>query len=194
MEARGGIALAEQNSTLRSQVAMLAWYDMTAALLSRRGPVFPRRYTEALMEWRLTTEWSLLSLNGCPDSLFLELYDIAQAAANMNSFTPEQAASLEMRVWNAGPDPAEPSSNQHVAGLIDCWRLTLLLYCSRVFRPDDNDEAETRKTLAREIVCLVTNLPPRSAIQKQCLLPMVLAGFEVQAEPLRFIVIDYHTR
>ena len=196
LEARGGIGLAEQNSTLRSQVAMLAWYDLTAALLSRRGPIFPRCYIEALMRWRLDTEWSLLSLNGCPDSLFLVMYDIASAAAHPDLLTADQAAMFEVQLWNAGLDVPVAQEDKFLAGLLDCWRSGLLLYCARIFRSHDKEEAEATKTLAAEIICLVADLPADSAMQKQCLLPLVLAGCETGREQRgsRFIVSDFCTR
>ena len=202
METHGGVGLAEHDSTMRSQLAMLLWYDTTAALLSRNGPSFPRRYAEALMNWRRDSEWSLMALNGFPDSLFLDIFDIADAAAAARTVAgPQKSASdnavaqeLEARVWNLKVDA---TADRDVAGLVDCWRLTLLLYCARAFRRHEESGAEARRAiLAEEILWLVLSLPPDSMLQKQCLLPVVLAGCEMPAEKFRFrcIATEFCTR
>lgn len=93
------------------------------------------------MTWRLETEWSLMSLNGCPDELFADVYDVATAAAH--DITLDEASALESRLWNAQFD----TRDRQVGCLLDAWRSGLLLYCARVFklppRPFANDKAET---------------------------------------------------
>jgi len=260
LEAQGGISIAVSRTNLRSQIAMLLWYDMTAALFSRRGPIFPRSYAQALMVWRLETEWSILALNGCPDSLVLDMYDIAAAAAGADAVSAEDVAALEMRLWNAKLDV---QGDKDLAALADCWRLGLLLYCGRVFHgrsgrrsssssgpefdsssdcssefgfhsdfehesrhmmsattatnprtmiintaddddddDDDDDAAPAHLTLlGEEILRLVLDLPPDSNVQKQCLLPVILAGCEMEAHgldgdrvPFRRVATDFCER
>lgn len=192
MEARGGIALARNNPTLRSQIAMLVWYDITSALLSRSGPIFPRSYTEALVDWQVDSEWSLLSLNGCPDVVFLDVHDIALAAAHIDEMTSEDKQQLELRLWKA---TADDSADPDVAGLVDAWGIGLLLYCARIFHPHDTG-AEARRTLAEEILWLMSALPPKSTCQKQTLLPVLLASCELTADQPRFrsMAVDFCSR
>ncbi|EXJ86335.1 hypothetical protein A1O3_03286 [Capronia epimyces CBS 606.96] len=236
VEAGGGIDMVRNNSSLRSQMAMLAWYDVTSALLSRRGPIFPRRYIETLMTSRSETEWSLLALNGCPDALFVDIYDIVSAAASGDA-TVSEAMELERRLWTARFDDV---TDENVSSLLDCWRFGLLLYCARVFKthavnpfpgrarpssePGEEDHNDIRasqsptatfstsrpmaasspssrldesplpttsiirpinrcQSFADEILGLVARLPPASPLQKQCLIPLVLAACELNADP-----------
>ncbi|KAK8196008.1 hypothetical protein M8818_007159 [Zalaria obscura] len=193
LEACGGTATAALNDGLRSQVTQLLWYDTATALFALRKPVFPRRYVEMLGQTQSRSSWSLLSLNGCPDSLFLPFYDAVSAAAQSEPILPGDAAALEMRLWTA---EADAGGDEHLARLIDCFRLALLLYCSRVFRtyPQSQTERDARRTLAEEILWLVSELPATSDLQKQCLMPIVLAGCEVDSFRLRRIALDFCTR
>src|SRR5262245_27241457 len=79
---------------------MLNWWDITSSLLSRDRPVFPPRYVNAIVTWRKEhpSEWSNLSLNGCPDALLLAMYDIAAAASGANNLSSGEVHMLETRV------------------------------------------------------------------------------------------------
>lgn len=227
LESDSGIRAAQYSSSLRSQIAMLIWYDLTGALLSRRRPVFPRNYIEDLFAWQSSTEWTFLALNGYPDELIMVLHDLATAAEALTTSTDETAArqaevarELERSLWVA----ELRSVDANITTLFECWRMGLLLYCARALkttaanpftqpqqrsqsgsmssimresdRPlssssnDDKPMAESNsatsnrcKCYAEDIVYLTTRLSPTSALQKQCLIPMLLAGCEMASSP-----------
>ncbi|KAJ9139114.1 hypothetical protein NKR23_g8009 [Pleurostoma richardsiae] len=241
IESSGGIGIARRDSPLRCQIAMLAWYDVTCALMARRRSIFPRRYMEAIMGWRSRGEWSLMALNGYPDDLFIDIYDISEAAAATGpggglGVREEKAAALERRLWTAqahgGGSGGGPEGD--TSSLLECWRLGLLLYCARVLRtprrnpflqdspPGDSPSASPSpagspsspapvvaetppppppvpsavdrcKSYAEEILRIVAELPPTSHFQKQCLLPLILAGCEMTAEQegFRAMIAEY---
>lgn len=209
LESSGGIRIAESRQNLRSQIAMLLWYDVTAAMLSRCSPIFPRRYLESLMLWQCETEWSILGLNGLPDGMFLDMYDLAIAAAHPDTISTEVLTAFEARILGAVPGDQE---NRLLHAMSRVWKLGLLLYCQRVLVPfvlDDLELPTTQSTtidaesspsaaavmaldggergesqqnprrLAIEILGIVAELPPDSNFQKQCLLPIILAAVEV---------------
>lgn len=200
IEAEGGIAMANENAALQGQIAMLAWYDVTSSLFSRRAPIFPRHYTEALMSWRTASGWSLLALNGFPDDLFLDFYDLVSAASR--GVDEEEMSDLEKRVWAVRLD----SSNPQINCLLRCWRLTLLLYCARALQRgpstlhridslsaddlfdrsrtfDAFSVVEARcNSLAQEILYVACEIPPNSPCQKQCLVPVTLAACEIRSD------------
>jgi hypothetical protein len=225
---------------------MLNWWDITASLLSREGPMFPSNYVNTIVTWRKEhpREWSNLSLNGCPDALLLAMYDIAAAAPRAHELSSEEVHRLESRVLAlqvpdadeevdvntscpatfptegaadmsspgyymssnlylspAGykPSPARNTPSNGLTNLIQCWRLGMILYVRQVFlRPEHsgahaniisgNDEAaedeekrtQERRSLSENIMNLVSTMPMESNWQKQCLLPVVLAGFELR--------------
>jgi len=212
LESNGGIRLAESRPNLRSQIAMLIWYDVTAALISRCGPVFPRRYLEALMLWQSDCEWSILALNGLPDTMFLDMFDFTVAAAAPESVPREMATEFNTRILKAEIDGR---GNNQLALMSKVWKLGLLLYCARLFPPpnqeldgdlnvDDMAPAQHSSTrsrchaLATEILTIVSTLPPDSNFQKQCLMPIILASCEMSASPadarLRNVAMDYGER
>lgn len=200
LESNGGIRLAESRPNLRSQIAMLIWYDINAALISRCGPIFPRRYLETLMLWQSESEWSILALNGLPDGMFLDMYGLAVAAAHPETVTPETIAEFETRIVTA---EISDQGNRQLALMSQVWKLGLLLYCRRVFLrhgspvvPTDTTlppmdaavgiavdlstrSASSPHDLSLQILRMVTDLPPDSNFQKQCLLPIILAAGEM---------------
>lgn len=217
LEANGGIVLAKQRPNLRSQVAQLLWYDVAAALLSRCGPVFPRTYLEQLMAWQSEDEWSMLALNGLPDDMFYDMYDLAAAAPH-----PEELASAAISTFQSkiATTVIQTHGNEYFYAMSESWKLGLLLYCARVF-PAAGTQNPSRRTrpdgpspnsvldlsidpslwgnpheLAVRILEHVQSLPPHSSLQKQCLLPIMLAGCEVRPdEPeLKQVVVDYGER
>ena len=193
IEAAGGIQLGNSYMHLRAQIAQLVWYDTITALLSRRGTVFPRQYIEYVVSWKSESQWSILALNGFPDSAFLDMYDIAEAAAHAGSLSDGYATGLEMKLWLACFETEQGATDKEFSALTDCWRLGLLLYCTRVF---SHGEAVKRKAriLAEEIMWLVHELPPHSNKQKQAVLPLFLAACEMDSFRFRRIAIDFCER
>lgn len=193
IEAAGGIKVGETHTQIRAQLAQLVWYDTTAALLSRQGPVFPREYTEHVVSWKSDSQWSLLALNGYPDLAFLDMYDIAEAATHASSLSDGHVTGLEMKLWLARFDTDEGTTDKDITALTDCWRLGLLLYCTRVFHHGESVKRKAR-LLAEEIMWLIHELPPYSNKQKQAVVPLFLAGCEIESFRFRRIAIEYCQR
>ncbi|KIW79804.1 hypothetical protein Z517_06419 [Fonsecaea pedrosoi CBS 271.37] len=215
LESHGGIRLAESRPNLRSQIAMLIWYDVNAALISRRGPTFPRTYIEALMAWQDDDEWSILGLNGLPDGMFLDMYGLAVAAADLDSADPYALEAIRRNILGS---EVSAKQGKYQALMSEIWRLGLLLYIARVFEPfriynlavadywDEVDlftshESAPRgdfepRAVAIQILTMVAEIPADSSFQKQCLMPIVLAGCEMsRAEwALRKVAIEYSER
>lgn len=166
---------------------MLTWYDITAALTSRNGPIFPREYYESLAKWRKPEEWSMLALNGCPDSFFTDIYDLAIGASRPERLEARDVAFMESRLWNSVPDfqGAEPGSliADQVLRLHEIWKLSLLLYSLQTLHRRSRDDIirsnPHRKDLALRINTIIFNLPPDSPVQKKCLLPVFLSAAEL---------------
>ncbi|ETI24556.1 hypothetical protein G647_03925 [Cladophialophora carrionii CBS 160.54] len=218
LESHGGIRLAESRPNLRVQIAMLIWYDVNAALISRRGPVFPRTYLDALMAWQADDEWSILALNGLPDGMFLDMYDVAVAASQLDTIDSCTVESLRAKFLKA---QIKEGAGKCQVLMSQVWRLGLLLYCTRVFSrastpssvvlqviKDEEDfdtgldldiPADTQleaHALATQILDLVSTIPPDSNFQKQCLMPIILAGCEMSATDSahRKIAVEYSER
>ncbi|KAJ9497653.1 hypothetical protein H2202_006686 [Exophiala xenobiotica] len=219
LESSGGIRLAESRQNLRSQIAMLLWYDVASAMLSRCPPIFPRRYIETLMLWQSESEWSILGLNGLPDGMFLDMYDLAIAAAHPEELSADMVSAFEATILDAA---VSNQDHRQLAAMTRVWKLGLLLYSRRVLVPLVSGEESATYALeedvkpslpvtglglgakslhnphglALEILSIVADLPPDSNFQKQCLMPIILASVEVPASnsPYRKIAVDYCTR
>ena len=193
IEAAGGIWVGDGSMNVRAQIAQLVWYDTIIALLSREDPVFPREYIEYILSWKNDSQWSFLALNGFPDAAFLHMYDIAEAAAHTSFLSDGHVAGLEMKLWLADFETEQGIADKDISALADCWRLGLLLYCTRVFH---HGEAARRKArvLAEEILWLVHEIPSESNVQKQALLPLFLAACEIDSFRFRRIAIDFCER
>lgn len=200
LEHNGGIGVAESRPQLRSQIAMLIWYDVTAALISRCGPIFPRRYLEALMMWQSEREWSVLALNGLPDGMFLDMHDLAVVAAHPETMAAETIWELETRISNA---QVNDRGNKQLALMSLAWRTALLLYLARISRhprptlqtqmASPSPSASNPHRLALEILEIVAKIPSHSNFQKQCLMPVILAACELTSADCRHrkFVVDY---
>ncbi|KEF54567.1 uncharacterized protein A1O9_09009 [Exophiala aquamarina CBS 119918] len=217
LESHGGIIMAKDRANLRSQIAQLLWYDVVAALLSRCGPAFPRSYLDQLMSWQSEAEWSMLALNGLPDDMFCDMYDLAAAATHPETVTLSERSSFQTKIATTF---IETHGNEYFYAMSESWKLGLLLYCARVFpfsetqsvssnaKPaisnpssllsidmDPNSWANPHE-LAIRILEHVQSLPPHSSLQKQCLMPIMLAGCEIRPDEreLRQVVVDYGER
>jgi hypothetical protein len=193
IEASGGIEIGGGDMHTRAQIAQLVWYDTIIALLSRRGTVFPREYVEYVVSWKTESQWSLFALNGFPDSAFLDMYDIVNAAVCASLLSDEEVSGIEMKLWLAHFEIEQGTNDTEISALTECWRLGLLLYYTRVFQ---RGESVKRKAflLAEEIMWLVYELPPNSDKQKQALLPLFLAACEMESFRFRRIALDFCER
>ena len=212
LESQGGIRLAESRPGLRAQIAMFIWYDVAAAMISRCGPVFPRTYLEALMAWQADNEWSILALNGLPDGMFLDMQELAVAASQGEHADFDHIDAIRTRIFES---KIKPASEKYQVLMSQVWKLGLLLYCSRVFPYDsatskpENEEGEDVNAvlvsnekvktpldphlLAEQILRIVAEIPSDSNFQKQCLMPIILAGCEITAsrQMYRKIALEY---
>jgi len=96
---------------------------------------------------------------------------------------------LENRIWNAQL-PTERVDGG--VAMVDCWRLCLLLYCARVLHRD-HDQGLSH-TLATDILLVLQKIPQNSALEKQILLPVILAACEMEVGYYRAVVIEYIER
>ena len=211
LETNGGILLAESRPNLRAQIAMLVWYDVNAALISRCGPVFPKTYLEALMAWQADDEWSMLGLNGLPDKMFLTMHGLAVAAADHDCVDSATVDFLQKSILEAN---YQEGADKYQGLMSQVWRFALLLYCSRVFsrsltssltvvelHGEDTVATFTEThlephSLALQILKMVSQIPSHSNYQKQCLMPIILAGCEMTANDgtYRKIAVEYSDR
>ncbi|EXJ60599.1 hypothetical protein A1O7_04752 [Cladophialophora yegresii CBS 114405] len=218
LESHGGIRLAESRPNLRVQIAMLIWYDVNAALISRCGPVFPRTYLNALMAWQADDEWSILALNGLPDGLFLDMYDVAVAASQLDNLDSCTVEALRAKFLKA---QIKEGAGKCQILMSQVWRLGLVLYCTRVFSrtstpssealqaikdeegldtgsvlDDSTDTQLEAHALATQILDLVSTIPADSNFQKQCLMPIILAGCEMSATDTAYrkVAIEFSER
>jgi hypothetical protein len=193
IEAAGGIQYGDSYNHLKAQIAQLVWYDTVISLLSRRCPVFTREYAECVVSWKSESQWSLLGLNGFPDAAFLDMYDIAEASPKASSLSDGQVTSLEMKLWLTQFETEQGATDKEISALTECWRLGLLLYCTRVFHQGEEMKQKAR-LLAEEIMWLVYEIPGHSHTQKQALLPLFLAACEMESFRFRRIAVDFLER
>lgn len=83
--------------------------------------------------------------------------------------------------------PSTGTASDWSTKLAQCWTFSMLLYVYQVFYEHDPadetsglNQAAQRFNLARSIISLILEMPIDSNLQKQCLLPVVLAGFELR--------------
>jgi hypothetical protein len=131
--------------------------------------------------------------NGCTATFSTE------GAADMSSPGYYMSSNLYLSPAGYKPNPTRNTPSNGLTNLIQCWRLAMILYIRQVFlRPEHfvahtniisgNDEAaedgekrtQERRSLSENIMNLVSAMPMESNWQKQCLLPVVLAGFELR--------------
>ncbi|PLB49686.1 hypothetical protein P170DRAFT_357297 [Aspergillus steynii IBT 23096] len=79
LESCGGVS-ALNNARIRAQVAMVVWWDITLALVSRHGTVFPEAYLKRLTQAEKHDKWSFYDLTGCPSDLVVNMFQLAQLA------------------------------------------------------------------------------------------------------------------
>ncbi|KAK2756180.1 hypothetical protein FQN54_005588 [Arachnomyces sp. PD_36] len=207
------------NPRVRSQVAMLAWWDTTLALISRQGPIMSQTYLDFLIRWEKEDEWSFFDLTGCPRELIMHLFELAdlarqkEIASSMRwlnlDMTPIIEAEREITAWVNGFAPLshtlddsneddEPTESQfddqqdryHCA---EAWRYALLLYIQRIFKCNDHRQRPPRsiRRLLRLTVDHIRCVRRTSQIQKQLLLPIFLAGSEASDADTHEFVKEY---
>ena len=165
--------------------------------------------------------WTFWDLTGCPDELIVHLIQLAQLAkqneyAATNTWltfdlAPITATETALREWQSEMF-AEPSYHDFTSDssavsaeadfnaqmdrfhCAEAWRLALLVYSQRVFRWDRTlAHPSTTSRIARMILDHVRACRRISQTQKQLLLPVFLAGSEVEDDFLRQCAKSYCT-
>lgn len=211
LEERGGVQALMSATVLKSQMAMLVWYDMSIALVGRKGCCIPYKYLEALTNCN-DRYWTFFSMTGCVGELCKIVYEFCVIVA-MPDFanTPAgrtQVAGLETQLDEfQAPVPEDsmlPPSDLTVAsassmveeahGMMhgaDVWRHALLLYSARVFRRLPGSSIRVQ-SLARRVIDHARLIPmSENGASKQLLLPLLLAGSDEQNPLHRQFVVDY---
>ncbi|RFU35463.1 hypothetical protein B7463_g881, partial [Scytalidium lignicola] len=211
LEQSGVIKWYQRCSRTRAQVAMLVWWDITVALISRREPIFPLSYLEMLIDYDQSDGWSFFILNACPVELVMAMARLAKLAAIY-----EKTTKMEWTIFDRTPVDAviqvvrdfinreavnfdevefleeDPDTRRNRFHCIEAWRHAILLYACRVFTPkQDVYQICHINHLARIILDSVRSIPNTEIIQKQLLLPIFLAASEMGDEHNRSFVREY---
>ncbi|KAE8147898.1 fungal-specific transcription factor domain-containing protein [Aspergillus avenaceus] len=220
LEACGGPSTLD-NARIRSQVAMLIWWDATLALVSRHGTVFSQQYLEHLIRAEKSDRWSFYDLTGCPSDLVILVFKLAELAHQSTiastmkwltlDVTPIAEIEAQLRAWihplftmpryeqadddsssNATLDEATFHAHQDRHHCAEAWRYTLLLYIERIFRWDRSQPRPLSiPAIARLTLNHVRCCRRTSQTQKQLLLPVFVAGSETADDEMRDLVRSY---
>ncbi|KAJ5097066.1 hypothetical protein N7456_007787 [Penicillium angulare] len=201
----------------RSQVGMLLWWDATITLVSRRCPIFDRSYLEYCIRWEKLDEWSFFDLTGCPQELFVLLYNLSELAQQSEiassmtwltfNITPIIEAEEKLNQWQNKFVPLPQDQNLDISDedlerqlheqqdryhCAEAWRCALILYIESVFKRDSSQRRSFSLTLmARKTLDHIRCCRRTSQTQKQLLLPIFLAGSETYDNDMRNFVKDY---
>lgn len=210
LEERGGIPVLLSSAALKAQMAMLVWYDISIALLNKKGCCIPIQYLAALAVCK-DRHWTFFSMTGCYNELLLIAHqlctivavpELAKLARDSQRFT--QLEQLEQRIHQFGCDPFVDShcsfedthdidkmhDKMHGANL---WRYTLLLYSARTLRRLPGLDLRVQ-SLARRVLENARAIPmTHNGPSKQHLLPILLAASEERNQEMRAFAIDYMT-
>ena len=211
LDGTGVAQVCEASPKGRPQIAMLVWWDVTIAFISRRDTRFPATYLQYLANHETDYDWSFFALSGCPAELVVYMASLAKLAAVFEtvvklehvSFNTEavEQTMLAVREW-ANPADASPAEveqtdcdvalRRNKYHCIEAWRHSILLYCYRVFsRPSSPAQLRSITHLARVILDHVRCIPETELMQKQTLLPVFLAAAEAGDEDTRSFARQY---
>lgn len=189
-------------------------WDVTLALISRRGTIMDRRYLDFLIHWEKQDDWSFFDLTGCSGDLIVFMYELADLAkqreiANSMKWltfdvTPVMDIEKDLGSWKndldsladeniSGLSDADAEKLFHVAQdrhhCAEAWRCGLLLYIRRVFRSTHQRPAISQ--LVRRVIDHTMCCRRAFQTQKQLLLPVFLAGCETSDQDMRVFVKEY---
>lgn len=180
-------------------------------MISRREPILPLAYLETLIRFPEGADWSFLVLIGCPVEFLMAMARLAKLAAIYEKTTKMEytifndlpvklvVAEIQMfinfeAVTSADLDNLEdePESKRNRFHSIEAWRHAILLFAARAFCKQADDRGLRKIThLARMVLDCVRCIPQAEFFQKQLLLPVFLAGSEVESEIDRKFVRQY---
>ncbi|KAJ9499511.1 hypothetical protein H2202_005094 [Exophiala xenobiotica] len=214
LELAGGILVWSLSFRSQTQVTMLLWWDAVVALLSRRVPVMPFTYFEAVLQWETSQFWTFFDLIGCPRELLVPLMQFAHLAGQsgskgnarkaMRAIVAEIETNLhsyrspvdqEALLDNAGEESLQPARDRYHC--CEAIRHSLMIYALRVFPEDKADLAQTRarlRYLSRISLDHVASIRASSDTLKQLLLPIFLAGAETNMERHKNFIREYCKR
>ncbi|CAI7632592.1 unnamed protein product [Penicillium crustosum] len=201
---------------IRSQVAMLIWWDATLALISRQSPIMDQAYLDFLVRWEKQDEWSFFDLTGCPQQLLVHLFQLSELAKQCEvalsmkwltfNMTPITKIEHELIEWKNDTD--SPSSDddsdlteedaikqfheqQDRYHCAEAWRYALLLYLEYIFKGDRQRRSICVTRLVRKTIDHIRCCRRTSQTQKQLLIPVFLAGSETSDDDMRHFVKEY---
>ncbi|KAL7936978.1 fungal-specific transcription factor domain-containing protein [Trichoderma chlorosporum] len=198
----------KHSSRTRAQVAMLVWWDVSVALISRTEPILPLSYLDMLMHH---DQRSFFALNGCPAEFLPAMARLAKLSAiyehtttmrwTIFDRTPVDDVIQKVRDFVNKEDATiseiehledDPDARRNRFHCIEAWRHAILLYVCRVFNPkQDARQVRHIRYLARIILDSVRSIPITEIIQKELLLPVFLAASEAGDEQSRSFVRQY---
>lgn len=186
-------------------------WDVTLAFIAREDLRLPLTYLDTLIECEDEAECSFFVLNGCS----IELVRAMARLANLASIH-ERTKQMEWTIFDRTPVDQiiadvqrfvnkedvvlgetrplqdDPHARRDRFHCIEAWRNAILLYTCRVFsRKQDATDLWTITHLARVILDHARCISRRSFIQKQVLLPVFLAGSEIEDEDDRSFIRNY---
>ncbi|KAK5707126.1 hypothetical protein LTR17_020998 [Elasticomyces elasticus] len=211
LEVMGTAQACHSSPKARAQIAMLVWWDVTLACISRRQMSLPISYIEILRDYDGVDGWTFFALNGCPLELVFHMARLAKLASiyeqvidlEHTTFQDGAVASIvdTVRLWNNPEDPtleeigansSNVASRRHRYHCIEAWRNGILLYCYRVFhRPADAAHVRVITHLAHLVLDHIRCIPRTEIVQKQVLLPLFLAAAEAGDETTRDFARTY---
>ncbi|KAH8674760.1 fungal-specific transcription factor domain-containing protein [Tricladium varicosporioides] len=212
IEAAGGSQeLIPRMPKLRSQLAMFIWYDTTIAMISREAPTLPITYLEGIIHHGRLDGWDYFNLCGCRYEFIIAMHKLAKLAMQHEKaqgmdyllFDTTGVDEIEqvLREWPSKVPIYDRSLPEEILELQrdryhceEAWRYAILLYIERVFRWERGKKGpSTLRYLSRLILDNTRSIRKGTAhsIQKQVLLPVFLAGAELQNSEYREFVREY---
>lgn len=196
LDCAGGISALERSARLRAQVAMIIWWDLTLALVCRRSPILPVAYTLAVVSQN--DNWTFFDLIGCPNQLVI--YMSALVCLDRNSSTwPEDLADIyasideyqnecDYRDFLPSDDNLDYFKSRYHCG--EAWKKCLMLYILQLDMQRSDIEL---KRLSNHILNHVFQIDrlKHVQIQKQVLLPVLIAGAEIRDSKCRDMIREY---
>lgn len=179
-------------------------WDITIALISRRGLIFSGSYLDTILACANKDARPFFRLTGCPADLVFCMASLARlASAHGQSQSLEWTALKASRVddlaasLKAWPNPyctagsvndvqedRNPAHDRYHC--VEAWRNALILYVHQVFKRDlAAGSPAVIPYYTRLILNHIRSITQETVIQKQVLLPLFLAGCEATEESLR---------
>lgn len=168
-------------------------------------------YLDTLVQFPESADWSFLVLVGCPVEFLMAMARLSKLAAIYEKTTtmeytifndlPVQLVVAEVQMFTNVEAVTffdldnledEPESRRNRFHCIEAWRHAILLFAARAFCKEQDDRGLRKITyLARMVLDCVRCIPQAEFFQKQLLLPVFLAGSEVESEADRVFVRQY---